>query len=60
MSAENEQKQPGSVGQLVAMLKQVISTDEPTEADFAELGESLLAVVKGALSGHKRPVDSAR
>jgi len=51
MSAENEiEKQPSDTERLVALLKQCVQT-EPTEAQVIELGESLLAAVKAALSG---------
>lgn len=43
-------KGPSSIEQLIAMLKDMVSSDEPTEAQFTELGENLLTVVKTALS----------
>lgn len=50
MSADTEKKS-SSIAQLVAMLKEIVSSDEPTEEQLAEVGESLLAAVKAALSG---------
>jgi len=49
MSSENEDKQPTASERLIAAIKQCLQT-EPTEAQFAELGESLFAAVKSALS----------
>lgn len=49
MSAE-ETKQPSSIEQLVSLLKAAVD-NEPSETQLAELGESLVAAVKTALSG---------
>jgi hypothetical protein len=51
MTAQTE-KQPSETERLVSLLKQAVSSDEPTESELAELGESLLVTVKGALSGN--------
>ena len=51
MTDEVEKQQPDSIERLVTVLKRAMSSDEPTEQDLAELGESLLSVVKSALAG---------
>jgi hypothetical protein len=49
MSTETE-KQPSPSEHLVATLKECL-LNEPTEAELAELGETLLTAVKSTLSG---------
>lgn len=52
MSAEPS-TQAASFEQLVSVLKEILQSDEPTEQQFAELGESLFASVTFVLSGSK-------
>lgn len=50
MSTETE-RQPSGIDQLGTLLKQILASEEPTESQLAELGESVFAALKAALSG---------
>lgn len=50
MTAEIKEQAPSASEQLITVLKECLEC-KPTETQLAELGESLLSVVKAALSG---------